>query len=81
MGAALHHMVRSSPDCCLCRLMPLSALGALTACKLQHCAGIRKPSDLRGLTALTALSSLDLCGCHGLHGSSISSLAALTCLR
>ena len=61
--------------------MPLSALGALTAIKLQHCSGIRKPGDLAGLTVLTSLSSLDLCGCQNLQGSGLSVLAALTCLR
>ena len=62
-------------------LKPLSALEALTAIKLQHCSGIRKPGDLAGLTVLTSLSSLDLCGCQNLQGSGLSVLAALTCLR
>lgn len=63
------------------RLGPLSSLHALTACKLQHCPGIRAPRDLSPLAGLTALSLLDLCGCSNLHGATISSLAPLTSLR
>jgi len=63
------------------RLLPVGALAALTALKLQHCRGIQRCADLAPLAALTALSALSLCGCTELRGQGISSLAPLTALR
>ena len=63
------------------RLLPVGALAALTALKLQHCRGIQRCADLAPLAALTSLSALSLCGCTELQGQGISSLAPLTALR
>lgn len=57
------------------RLLPVSALAALTALKLQHCRGLQRCTDLAPLAGLTALSALSLCGCTELQVGSLTACA------
>lgn len=56
------------------RLLPVSALAALTALKLQHCRGLQRCTDLAPLAGLTALSALSLCGCTELQVGTLIAL-------